>query len=290
MVKRFGKVTALSRITLNLCKGEVNIITGPNGAGKSTLLKCMDGLYRPDSGSVLVDGMNPYHDSAARGRMALLTDNYALYDNMTVAQNMLFFGKLYKIGKREINNKLPHLLDGFGAKQFLGSKVYTLSRGTKQKVALCRALLCDPDILLLDEPTAFLDPNASEYIRGLIARMSAEGKTIVMATQKADEIPRFNARLIFIKNGRIAKDTTTYAFYRSMAEGAIAEIRLASPIGGALAKATPGFSSGNSANPTLLKVKVRSYKSINRSISYLSAHGAYIVGVDYTESIVKKFA
>lgn len=289
LVKKFDKITALSGITINLASG-INIITGPNGAGKSTFLRCVGGLYKPTAGTVTVNGRNPYSDAAARRNIALLTDNYALYDNLTVMQNLLFFGRFYKLGPEEIRKRSSRLLNELGARRFLDSKVYTLSRGTKQKIALCRTLLYEPGILLLDEPTAFLDPAASESMRSLFARMASEGKTVVFATQKVDEISRFNSRLIFISKGRIVNDTSTYRFYRSMAKGSIVEIRLANPLEGSVARRTPGFSSGNDAEPTLLKIKVNSYRDINKSLSYLSAKGAYVVGIDYIESMVKMFS
>jgi ABC-type multidrug transport system ATPase subunit len=289
LVKKFGKVIAVDNASASFGKG-ISIITGPNGAGKSTLLRCIDGLYKPNSGKVQVDGADPYRDESSRRTMSLLTDNYALYDNLTVMHNLEFFGRLYKIPRQEIIRRARRLLRSLDAAQFSEAKVYTLSRGTKQKVALCRALLCNPRILLLDEPTAFLDPKASAEVRKLIEGMASEGRTIIFVTQKVDEIPRFNARLIFLKGGRIVKDTTTYAFYRSMANGAIVEVRLAYPIGGKAASSTPGFIRGNSPNPTSISVKIHSYRDINRAVAHLLKNGAYIVGIDYTESVVEKFS
>ncbi len=222
--------------------------------------------------------------------MSLLTDNYSLYDNLTVMQNLLFFGKLYRIGAQEAGRRSMELLKLFDAQQFAQAKVYSLSRGTKQKIALCRSLLGNPKVLLLDEPTAFLDPKASSSVRKLLEHMASEGKTVIFVTQKVDEIPKFNARLLFLKGGRIVKDTTTYAFYREMARGAIVEIRLSSPISERLAKSVPGFYSSNGKSPTAISVRINSYKDINSAIAYLSARGAYVLEVDYTESIVEKFS
>ncbi|MGC8622744.1 MAG: ABC transporter ATP-binding protein [Candidatus Micrarchaeia archaeon] len=289
LVKKFGKVVAVSNVTTKFGRG-ISIITGPNGAGKSTLLRCIDGLYLPDSGAVRIEGKDPYTDESSRYLMSLLTDNYSLYDNLTVMQNLLFFGKLYKMGEEETRARALSLLRRFDALQFANSKVYALSRGTKQKIALCRSLLGDPKILLLDEPTAFLDPKASSLVRSMMEKMASEGKTVIFVTQKVDEIPKFNARLLFLKGGKIVKDTTTYAFYRDMAKGAIVEIRLSSPITEKLAKSVPGFYSSNGKDPTVISVKILSYKEINSAIAYLAKNGAYVLEVDYTESIIKKFS
>ncbi|MEM3227693.1 MAG: ABC transporter ATP-binding protein [Candidatus Micrarchaeaceae archaeon] len=289
LVKKFGDVTAVGGVSARFGRG-ISIITGPNGAGKSTLLRCIDGLYKPTSGSVSVNGFDPYTNEGVRKSMSLLTDNYALYDNLTVLQNLMFFGRLYKLSRNETETSSRRMLKDLNAEQFINAKVYALSRGTKQKIALVRALLCNPEILLLDEPTAFLDPKASESVRMIMEDMAKEGRTVVFVTQKVDEIPRFNARLIFLRRGRIASHTTTYSFYVGMAKGSIAEIRLAKPIDRKVAASTPMFYSCNGNRPTLLKIKLRSYRDISRAVSYLSGKGAYVVGIDYAESIAEKFS
>ncbi|MEM0094560.1 MAG: ABC transporter ATP-binding protein, partial [Candidatus Micrarchaeaceae archaeon] len=203
-VKKFGDTSALAGVDFVASKG-INIILGPNGAGKSTLLRCIDGLYKLDSGSIRVFGADPYVDDKIRHRISLLTENYALYDDLTVEDNFLFFGRLYGLEKSYIIEKAKSLLKAFDALEYLHSGVGTLSRGTKQKVAISRAMLNDPEVLLLDEPTAFLDVHASNEVRNSLLDFTKSGGTVVFVTQRIEEVARFNAKIYIMNKGRIVK-------------------------------------------------------------------------------------
>ena len=124
LTKKFGYVSALDRVSL-ACSNRMNIVLGPNGAGKSTLLKCVAGLYRPNGGSIKVLGGDPYRDDPVRARLSLLSDNYSLYDYLTVKENLLFFGKLYGIGSVDTLSRAKELLKEIDALQFLDSQVGT---------------------------------------------------------------------------------------------------------------------------------------------------------------------
>ncbi|MGI0100955.1 MAG: ABC transporter ATP-binding protein [Candidatus Micrarchaeaceae archaeon] len=201
--KSFGRLNVLHGISFRLGIGETMVLLGPNGAGKSTLLKICANLYKPSAGSVKVFGsaMSTGSD-AARGKLSFLGENYALYDNLTAMRNLEFFGRLYDIGDAEIRRRATRWLRKFGALKYRDRKVGELSRGTKQKVALCRALLNEPQLLLLDEPSAFLDPAASNMLHRELADISKSGTSIIYATQRLDELYKIGDKVFLIRNGR----------------------------------------------------------------------------------------
>ena len=268
--KRFGKTVALKNLNYRSAKG-VNIILGPNGAGKSTLLRCIDGLYRVESGKITVLGVDPYRDDTIKSRLSLLTDNYALYDFLSVRNNLGFFGRLYGMSDEATLAKSMDLLKKLDALEYLDRKVYELSRGTKQKVAFCRAVLNDPEIILLDEPTAFLDAHSADMVRKILLGYEKEGKTIVFVTQKLDEVTRFDGKISIIRAGRIVKETTTEGLYKTVLKNTMVNIRLAKPLNHASVKKIPGFVDANQNKPTLIKFQVRNYRDIARILKELLA-------------------
>ncbi len=290
LYKKFGKTVALDGISFTSREG-VNIILGPNGAGKSTFLRCVIGLYKPSSGSVLVFGKRPYFDDEIRNRMALLSDNYALYDFLTVKQNLRFFGNLYKLNDDEIYEKSKKILKEMDALKFFDRKVVELSRGTKQKIAFCKAMLNDPNVLLLDEPTAFLDASSSEWIRNFILDYGKKKKTILFVTQKLDEVSRFNSRLVIMREGRIVEDTTTYNIYNKIMKSSSVLIRFARPIAISILKNIGfKFEAMESKEVSSAKFYINSYKDVNLLISKLIKKKAFVLGIDYIEPLVERIS
>jgi len=290
LYKKFGKTVALNDISFTSKEG-VNIILGPNGAGKSTFLRCVMGLYKPSSGSVLVFGKRPYFDDEIRNRMSLLSDNYALYDFLTVKQNLRFFGNLYKLNDNEIYDKSKKILKEMDAIKFFDRKVVELSRGTKQKIAFCRAMLNDPDVLLLDEPTAFLDASSSEWIRNFILDYGRKKKTILFVTQKLDEVSRFNSRLIIMRDGRIVEDTTTYNIYNEIMKSSSILVRFARPVSVSVLKNIGyKFDSMASKEVSSAKFYINSYKDVNILMSKLIRNKVFVLGIDYIEPLVERIS
>jgi ABC-type multidrug transport system ATPase subunit len=285
--KRFGRTEALRGVTFRADRG-MALVLGPNGAGKSTLLKCIDGLLRTDGGRVRVNGADPYADQSLHAKMALMTENYALYDHLTVADNLKFFGRLYGIPDREILAKGTRMLRGLSALKYLGAKVQTLSRGTKQKVAFCRAVINDPEVLLLDEPTAFLDATAADYLREFIVDQSRRGP-VVFVTQRIDEVTRYDARLLVLREGRLIRDTATSSIYTEMFRDSFVNIRLARPIPASALRRIRGMSPvGAGERTATVRVSIDGYRDIDRAIRELLKRGAYITSVDYAEPMLER--
>jgi len=196
-----------------------------------------------------------------------------------------FFGRLYGMNSNEALSSVRETLKNLGIYSMLDSRVYTLSRGTKQKVAFCRAILNDPEILLLDEPTAFLDANASNVIRDYI-QLNANVKQTIFVTQKIDEVARTSGFVYIMKDGRIVRSTSINGMYKSVLKGMIINIRFARPVSFSAIKSMPGIQDAHAKIVTISRIRISNYKDISAAIDFLRGKGIDIVGIDYIEPFV----
>jgi len=175
--RRYGERIALADVTLTLERGATLVVFGPNGAGKSTLLRVLAGLLRPHGGTLRVLGHPlPAEDWAVRGRIGLLGHDPLLYRDLTGRENLRYHASLHGVG----DERIDEVLDAVGMGRRADEPLRSLSRGMVQRLAVCRAVLHDPDLLLLDEPRANLDPAAGELVEPLIGR--ASGRTRVVTS------------------------------------------------------------------------------------------------------------
>lgn len=200
--KHIGKQHVLRDLTLHIGEGEVVGLLGPNGAGKSTLMKVLTGLWSFDSGKVEVCGIDmarqPY---AVSSRIGYLPENNPLYEDMYVREYLQFMYDLS--GKRNVD--IERLIDETGIRPEIGKRIGALSKGYRQRVGLAQALLSDPQLLILDEPTTGLDPNQLEDIRSLIRR-AAQGRTILLSTHIMQEVHAMCSRVVILHHGEIRLD------------------------------------------------------------------------------------
>ncbi|MGC8586490.1 MAG: ABC transporter ATP-binding protein [Candidatus Micrarchaeia archaeon] len=285
VTKRFGSTIALHGVSITPRKG-LNFVLGPNGAGKSTLLKIIAGLYRPDGGTVSVMGEDPYSSSALKQHMSILTDNYALYDFLTLRKNIEFFGSFYGMKNDEAVFAVKEMLKELDIYDLLDSKVETFSRGTKQKAAFCRAIINDPKILLLDEPTAFIDANASNAIRSYIKENTSK-KDIIFVTQKLDEVARLEGYVHIMSKGKIIKSTGIAGMYKDVLKDMIVNIRFAKPVYLGILKGIDGLQESYKGIATMVHVKIKDYKDISEAIDFIRGKGIDIVGIDYIEPFIE---
>ena len=203
---RYNGVHALKDFNLSVSQGEVVALLGPNGAGKTTSIRVLNGLLTPESGAINVLGFDPRQDGAKiRARTGVLTETPALYERLTARQNLSFFGSLTDMSKLEVEKRSKHLLDVFNLQQRSGDRVETFSKGMKQRLALVRALLHDPELLFLDEPTSDLDPEAAKQVQDLILEVSGhENRTVILCTHRLYEAEKLCDRVAIMKNGRVA--------------------------------------------------------------------------------------
>ena len=181
LVRDYGPVRAVDHVSFRLGAGEFLSVFGPNGAGKTSLLRLLAGGLRPTSGEVRVSGvpLSP-GDRAARGRIGILSHLSFLYGRLTARENLRFHGRLH--GLEDLDSRVPDRLAGVGLERYANRPVDTLSRGTVQRLAVARALLHDPDIVLLDEPYTGLDAYAGAMLQELLSALKDGGRTVVMVT------------------------------------------------------------------------------------------------------------
>ncbi len=208
--RRFGQLTALDHVSFRVEPGEIVALLGPNGAGKTTASRIIAGLLAPSEGDVTVDGISVRADpNAVRRRCGFVTDQPALYDRMPLRDYLSFFGALYEVpapGKRAM--ELAIML---GLADRLDTRLGSFSRGMKQKVAIARGLVHDPPVLLLDEPSAALDPETALALRTFIVSLRARHRAIVLCTHDLDEAQRIADRVVVLYRGRVAREGTTDA-------------------------------------------------------------------------------
>lgn len=205
---RFGSVTAIDDVSLAVAAGSVFGIIGPNGAGKTTLMRLALGLIQPSAGQVRAFGDDSVESPAVRRRMGVLLEHSGLYERLTAAENLEFYGRIFGQPEPERSEKARALLEAAGLEGRRNDLCGTFSKGMKQQLALARALLHSPDILLLDEPTSGLDPVAAAGFRSRLQRFARSGnpeapRTIVLATHLLHEAEALCDNVAIVRNGRV---------------------------------------------------------------------------------------
>ena len=207
LTRRFGERVAVDDVSFELAPGEIFALLGPNGAGKTTTLRMLAGLIAPSSGSVQLDAesMTSESGSRLRSRIGFLTETPGLWDNLTVRQNLYTYARLY--GLSAPDRAVDDALDVFGIRDRDRERAAKLSKGLKQRVALARCLLHKPPIVLLDEPTAGLDPENAREVRELILGLRREGRSVLICTHNLDEVERLADRVAVLRSRLVAVGT-----------------------------------------------------------------------------------
>jgi ABC-2 type transport system ATP-binding protein len=207
LTRRFGSRVAVDDLSLTLVPGEIFALLGPNGAGKTTTLRMLAGLIEPTSGDVELDGATLSHGGAPRlrARIGFLTEAPGLWDKLTVRRNLLVHARLH--GLAAPGQAVDEALERFGLADRANQPAAELSKGLKQRVAIARTLLHDPEIVLLDEPTSGLDPESARDVRALILRLRDQGRSLLLSTHNLDEVERLADRVGVLRTRLIALDT-----------------------------------------------------------------------------------
>jgi ABC-2 type transport system ATP-binding protein len=206
--RRFGERWAVRDIDLEVHRGEVLGLLGPNGAGKTTTVRLLTALIEPSEGSAAVEGFDVRtQPDEVRARVGILTETPGLYDKLSASTNLDFFGRLYGLDAATRAERIEHHLRLFGLWERRDEVTGGFSKGMKQKLAIARALLHDPSVVFLDEPTAALDPEAAFIVRESIEALRRAGRTIVLATHNLDEADRLCDRIAFVRAGFVRVDS-----------------------------------------------------------------------------------
>ena len=204
--RRFGVRTVVKDVTFEVGRGEIVALLGPNGAGKTTTMRMLAGLIAPTSGSVAIEGVQLTRatGSALRSRIGFLTESPGLWDRLTVRENLNIYAGLYGLANAE--RTIDRALETFELRGCADERTAELSKGTRQKVALARALLHDPVVMLLDEPTSGLDPEVTRSVRQLLEEKRAAGCAILVSTHNLDEAERLADRVAVLQERLLAID------------------------------------------------------------------------------------
>ena len=203
LVKRFGTFTAVDHVSFDVHEGEIMGFLGPNGAGKSTIIRILCALLRPTEGSAIVAGIDVARDpEGARQKIGYMSQKFSLYGDLTVAENLRFFGGVYRVPHRELNERIRDAIDVAGLGGHEDDLVATLAGGWKQRLALGAAILHRPPILFLDEPTSGVDPESRRRFWDLIHDLSRDGVSILVSTHYMDEA-EYCDRIALIDGGRM---------------------------------------------------------------------------------------
>ena len=201
--KRFGRLQAVDDLSLTVMPGEVLGFLGPNGAGKSTTMKMITGFLRPDSGKILIRGHDMAKDPlAAKGCIGYLPEGAPLYPDMTPESLLRFVAKAREIPSADCDQKIDRAIALLELEGVRKQRIETLSKGFKRRVGLAQAILHDPEVLILDEPTDGLDPNQKEQVRDLIRSMSQD-KVVVLSTHILEEVEAVCSRAAIISEGQL---------------------------------------------------------------------------------------
>ncbi len=193
LTKRFGELTAVDNVSLDVEEGEIFGFLGPNGAGKTTTVRMLSGLISKSSGTAVVAGCEVGKEADAlrlRSQIGILPENVGLYEGSNAYQNLEYFGQLYRMDPSTLRRNIERLLRSMDLWDKRDAPVETFSKGMKQKLAIARALVHDPILLFLDEPTANLDPEAAKMVRDTILALRREKRTIFLNTHNLDEAQR----------------------------------------------------------------------------------------------------
>ncbi len=225
LVREFGPLRAVDGVSFSLSAGELLTVFGPNGAGKTTLLRLLSGGLRPTEGRVLLHG-EPVDSSTEewRRRIGVLSHQGFLYGHLTLVENLRFYGALF--GLEDLDERIPRRLEEVGLAHRSASLVRTLSRGMRQRLALARTLLHDPEIVLLDEPYTGLDAHAAAVLRGVLASLKDGRRTIILVTHNlsqglelADRVAiQVRGRFVFLEGRDEVEVDAFERFYRERVE------------------------------------------------------------------------
>lgn len=208
LTKRFGPITAVDDISFQVSRGEVLGFLGPNGAGKSTTMKMITGFLAPDAGRITIDGDDiAAHPVRVKHKLGYLPEGAPLYADMTPLAFLRFVGRVRGLSGRRLDERIDRVVSQVNLSPVLDQSIDTLSKGFKRRVGIAQAILHDPPMLVLDEPTDGLDPNQKHEVRGLIREM-ARDKAIILSTHILEEVDAVCSRALIIAAGRIVTDGT----------------------------------------------------------------------------------
>ena len=205
--KSFGKVKAVRGISFEVRDGEITGLLRPNGAGKTTTLRMLYSLLPPDEGEIRIDGLDPTTDAMEIKRtLGVVPDSRGLYTRMSARENIAYYGKLHGMSAKKINSRIEELVETLDMADFIERRTEGFSQGQRVKVAIARAMVHEPQTVLLDEPSNGLDVMSTRALRRYIISLKEAGHSVILSTHIMQEVAALCDRIIIIANGQIAAD------------------------------------------------------------------------------------
>jgi len=233
LTKRFNDFLAVDRVSLSVRPGEVLALLGPNGAGKTTTVRMLTSVLAPTAGWARVAGYDVVRQSEqVRASVGVLTEHHGLYVRMRGAEYLDFFGELYGLAPAVRRKRAAEMLERFGMAEAAGRRLGEYSKGMRQKLALIRAMLHDPPVLLLDEPTSAMDPQSAKLVRDSIAGLRDERRAIVVCTHNLFEAETLADRIAIIRRGQVIAQGSPAALKLELLGPPVMELRLAAALDG----------------------------------------------------------
>jgi ABC-2 type transport system ATP-binding protein len=235
LTKKFGEFVAVSEVTLSVEAGEILALLGPNGAGKTTTVRMLASILKPTSGKGTIAGYDVVDDArTVRSVVGLLTEFPGLYHRMPALDYLHFFGELQGLSRPEREQRIEKLMRRFGMWEARTQRLGEYSKGMRQKIALIRALIHDPQVLFLDEPTSAMDPHSAKMVRDAIVDLRSSHRAIILCTHNLMEAEALADRIAIIKEGSIIALGTPLELKVRLLGYPLLEVRLAGPLDGLL--------------------------------------------------------
>jgi len=230
LVKSYGTRRAVDGVSFRVLAGQTVGLLGPNGAGKSTTVAMLCGLLRPDAGEILLDGQPVAAGAAAvKRRIGMVPQDLALYEDLSARENLRLFGALYGLKGGPLAARIEHVLGLVNLQDRARDKPATFSGGMKRRLNIAAALLHEPDLLILDEPTVGVDPQSRNAIFDTLEALQAQGRALIYTSHYMEEVERLADHIVIIDHGKVLADDTPAALHRRLPARAVLRVDLAEP-------------------------------------------------------------
>ena len=263
LTKVFGDFHAVDNVTFRVDAGSVFAVLGPNGAGKTTTVRMLTSILKPTSGWARVAGYDVVQQPAeVRASVGVLTEQHGLYERMRALDYLDFFGRLYALDRQYVKRRSLELMERFGLTDALGKRLGEYSKGMKQKLALVRAMLHDPLVLLLDEPTSAMDPQSAKLVRDAIVELQRDKRTVILTTHNLAEAEALADSIAVVRRGRFIATGSVSDLRRRFVGQPEMHLQLAGPLNGT-ADALGDLLTISSSGPDWLRYKTDDARALN---------------------------
>ena len=273
LVKKFGSFPAVDGISFSVKQGESFGLLGPNGAGKSSTMRIIGATSQRTSGDVKILGKDPeLHGPQIRAHLGVVPQQDNLDEELTCAENLYIYGRYFGLPKKMVTQKLDELLEFAQLTEKKNAKVNSLSGGMKRRLTIARALVSDPDILMLDEPTTGLDPQARHILWDRLFRLKEKGVTLLITTHHMDEAEQLCDRLIVMDNGKIMAEGSPAGLIKEYSSKEVLEVRFGSDRNAQMVEKLNNLSERLEVLPDRLLMYTESGEELLAKISALNIH------------------